>query len=145
MTFLSTSRKFAVRFVGKPRDGEIFLYMCKLKKPLNLFNIASKYDRQRMDEYLKLTKDTKDINLYYEMMSEGLAQMRRWNHMENDDFIRGYRELNFDGFTTTEQMKSNDHNIPYTENIAVFDPTNIMILRQYTNDDLKEGEMADED
>jgi hypothetical protein len=135
-TFLSTNKRFAVKYAMSHHDDDLFLYMCKLIKPVNLFNIMSTNDRMRMRLYLESIDSKDDIMQIFNMMIGGERHIRRWNEMERDDLVKGYEALDYDGFTTTERAYADDNDKPYSENIALFDVTAIKILKQYTRDEL---------
>jgi hypothetical protein len=125
-TFLSTSKEFAIKFAKKNRGGK-WLYMCRLTKPVNLFNIASDYDREKMVDYLKSQGSEINLEKLFNEMKSGDRLIRSWNVMERLDIIEGYKALGYDGFTATEY----DDEERYTENIALFDVSSIKILKQF--------------
>jgi hypothetical protein len=136
--FLSTSKDFAIKFTNKmnaSNDDACRVYMCKLVKPVNLFNIASERDRKLISKYFKSIKMEFNINNCYKEMKKNQSPMRSWSVMEKDFFIKAYHELGYDGFTTTEQLVSRDgEREDYVENISIFDTNNIKILEKYFYD-----------
>jgi hypothetical protein len=136
--FLSTNRRFAIKYAMSHHEDGLYLYMCKLTKPVNLFNIMASHDLVRMREYLQSIESKDDIMSVYQRMLQKDAHVRRWDLMETEDMLKGYRELGFDGFTATERAYADDPGMPFCENIAVFDGNHVNILKQYTRDDLTE-------
>jgi hypothetical protein len=138
--FLSTSKDFAIQYTNKQNFENVDacrIYMCKLARPLNLFNIASKKDRKDMNEYFRNIDKTVDVNALYEEMKKGESPMRGWSIMEKYYFREAYYDLGYDGFTVSEQhptegsfKKYED----YIENISVFNPDDIIILEKYFYD-----------
>jgi hypothetical protein len=129
VVFLSTSQEFAINFVFYRKNPS--LYMCKLAKPLNLFNIASNHDKQKMLRYLKTEEEKEEFSKIYEDFSDGSLTWRRWDIMEKREYLIAYKELGYDGFTTSERRLRAETGSKFYENIAIFDPENIVILKRF--------------
>jgi hypothetical protein len=92
-----------------------------------------------MYDYLAKTNQEMASN-FKGIRDEMVSHPERWRHwkdMERDHLLGAYRFLKYDGYTTSEELNSDYDDGKLRENIAVFNPENIKILKHYTYEDLE--------
>jgi len=133
---------FANYLSTKHKRKEYYLYYCKLKKDLNIFNPSSKKDRTLLID--KIRENPNQFFLNYSIkqpravlpdLKRELASMFRshnWSQIENPELTKMIKSLGFDGYVSQENEVGN---------IMVFDPTNIEIVRSKSMkaEDLKDS------
>jgi hypothetical protein len=115
--------------------------MCKLTKPLNLFNIAAKSDFKKVYDYLQEKEDIFAIE-FKEMRDSMIKTPYKWRHwkdIEDEKLTETLIELEYDGFAVSEELTTDINSDKLCENIAVFNPNeNIKILKHYQYKDIKD-------
>jgi hypothetical protein len=123
MLFLSTKREFALKFVIDDPDttNTAYLYMCKLIRPLDIFNIASDHDIKKVGENLK-GEDLEYFKRQIDFMRNNKITWRTWTTIEYTPFVKTYIDLGYDGIAINEDG---------IENLGIFGKSNsIKILKR---------------
>jgi hypothetical protein len=128
-SFFSTNYKFAVDYAkyAANRDPESVVYTCKLTHPYNLFNPASPSDVARIEAITTGGEEDWEVrNALFEMVSCE-SRLRNWNSMETPALTKKVKHAGFDGYNTVEGK---------IENIALFDPSDVKILKKEKLEDI---------
>jgi hypothetical protein len=116
--FLSPNKNFAYKYISNHGYSPTnVVYTCKLIRPVNLFNVASKKDMNKVSKFL----DEKDIKDLEELTTDDLLKKypRYFRHIEKPKIIKAIRAAGFDGFCCSEEDM---------ENIGIFDSSLIKII-----------------
>jgi hypothetical protein len=112
--------------------GVLYLYLCRINRPLNIFNPSNKTDVDAFmrvvmqnprgfykELYTRSGKEGVESNLF--AFVKNLQKRHDWQAMENPAVVKLVKEAGYDGFASTEN---------FIGNLAVFDPAAITIMRK---------------
>lgn len=135
--FLTTKPIYAIYYAKNENGEKGFVHECRIRQPLNIFNILSNIDRNRLNIYLKQKRYDLSIT----------DKERLFKELENYDWMSGIRdikisrkelvqyiiEMGYDGFFNYESPNKNEY-LVNSPTIGIFNIDNMIQVQTYSSD-----------
>lgn len=135
--FLTTKPIYAIYYAKNENGEKGFVHECRIRQPLNIFNILSNMDRNRLNNYLKQKRDDLSIadkeKLFKELESYDWLSGIRNIELSRKELVQYIIEMRYDGFFNYESPNRNEY-LVNSPTIGIFNIDNIVQVQTYSSD-----------